>query len=326
MGDKTEIEWADATWNPVRGCSMVSSGCRSCYAMAVAYRFSGPGLPYEGLTHIAGGRPAWNGAIRLVPDKLDQPLRWRDPKRVFVNSMSDLFHEGVPFEFVAAVFGVMAAASKHTFQVLTKRPERMVEFFEALSPGGKHALDMIGSAAIGAGVCDTYFCNDYPAWPPPNIWLGVSVEDQQSASRIVDLLRCPAAVHFVSAEPLLGPLRLTEYMGDLGAVRPLDVPVGAVMLLEGVDWVIVGGESGANSRPCSVRWIRNIVQQCKILKTPCFVKQLGAHYIDETNGVGGVQAKHPAVAPLIRRLKHRKGGDPGEWPIELRVRQWPNGS
>ena len=186
MSYKSSIEWCDATWNPIRGCSMVSHGCTNCYAMKVAHRFSGTGMAYDGLTKMTSAGPVWNGKITLVPKLLDQPLRWRRPRKIFVNSMSDLFHENVPDSFIAQVWNVMQNANHHTFQILTKRPERM--------------LSWVGKW--------------FRSWPPlPNVWLGVSTEDQATADeRIPLLLKTPAAVRWISAEPLLGPIDIRQYL------------------------------------------------------------------------------------------------------------------
>jgi protein gp37 len=226
----SNIEWTDETWNPVRGCSRVSPGCDNCYAMGQAHRFSGAGKPYEGLTTIRRGKVDWAGRTKLIPEMLDQPLRWKRPRRIFVNSMSDLFHESLTNEEIAAVFGVMAAAPQHTFQVLTKRPKRMVEWFEwvesegpSLHPLGAargvrwYAWAMYG-ARLGAQFEDRVspgWSGPMPSWPwpLPNVWLGVSTENQEQADkRIPLLLQVPAAVRFVSAEPLLGPLDLEPYL------------------------------------------------------------------------------------------------------------------
>lgn len=173
MGDKTEIEWTDATWNPVRGCSRVSPGCDNCYAMHVAHRFSGPGMPYEGLTVLRKGKTDWAGIARFVPDHLSDPLRWTKPRHVFVNSVSDLFHHTVSNEQIAAVFGVMAASPRHTFQVLTKRPERMVEWFEQLA--ADPMMEIAGAAdqamvkaGVEGGTCAKlykHFDGDITEWP-----------------------------------------------------------------------------------------------------------------------------------------------------------------
>ena len=219
MGDKTGISWTDATWNPIRGCSKVSAGCKNCYAEKVAARFSGPGQPYEGT--VRDGR--WNGQIRFVPEKLIEPLRWKRPRRIFVNSMSDLFHDGVPFEFIAAVFGVMAACPQHTFQVLTKRPERAVEFF-AWAQGNNHSHPettcLHYSRAYTAAPANGVY-----RWPLPNVHIGVSVEDQETAdARIPFLLQCPASVRFVSYEPALGPVDFIGWGPDAPAGPSEDTP------------------------------------------------------------------------------------------------------
>jgi protein gp37 len=204
---QTSIEWTDAVWNPVRGCTKISPGCKNCYAETLSERFRGvPGHPYE-----------QGFDLRLVPEKIAEPLRWRKPRRVFVNSMSDLFHEGVPFEFVAAVFGVMAACPQHTFQVLTKRPERMLEWFEWM----QQRSPLVAPAIIAWGAaCDAMraanvqnpggeLLGNQP-WPPPNVWLGVSVENRKHGLPRINVLReVPAAVRFLSVEPLL------EDLGDI---------------------------------------------------------------------------------------------------------------
>lgn len=175
MSQRSSIEWTEATWNPVRGCTHVSPGCKNCYAERLAHRFSGIGLPYEGLTRKTKAGPKWTGGVALVEAVLNDPLHWRQPRRIFVNSMSDLFHPSVPESFISRVFDVMVRAPRHTFQILTKRADRLV----ALSP-------------------------ELPS--APNIWLGVSVESQAYASRIDALRRVDAGVRFLSLEPLLGPV------------------------------------------------------------------------------------------------------------------------
>ena len=275
----TTIEWTERTWNPARGCSRVSPGCDHCYAMRQAHRFSGPGQPYEGLTTIRRGRVDWTGRARFVPEQLQQPLRVRRPTAFFVNSMSDLFHESLTNEQVAAVFGVMAATPQHTYQILTKRPKRMREWFGWLD--GRRPL--------------------------PNVWLGVSCDDQARADeRIPHLLSTPAAVRFVSAEPLLGPIALRAWMPrhavtETDDCAPWCSACGPTGPLPRIDWVIVGGESGPGARPCDVDWIRSIVRQCREAGTACFVKQLGSRL----------------------GLRDPKGGDPSEWPEDLRVRETP---
>ena len=259
---------------------------------------------YAGLTKHTRSGPQWTGEVRLHPDRLDQPLRWRKPRMIFVNSMSDLFHEGVPSEFILRVYGIMNQARQHTFQVLTKRPQRALEFFHKY---GIVPDPMTGRAPSGSEA-------------PPNVWLGVSCEDQQRADeRIPLLLRCPAAVRFVSAEPLLSGIDFSPWFDHRVSDGVEDRPWDPSRF-----WVIIGGESGPGARPCDVAWVRSIVRQCAEAEVACFVKQLGAHHIDAKNGVGGVQAKpDPQLVPRIRRLKHGKGGDPDEWPHDLRVREYP---
>jgi protein gp37 len=215
MGDRTGIEWTDATWNPVTGCTKVSPGCAHCYAETFAERFRGvPGHPYE------------NGFdLQLRPERLELPLEWKRPRLIFVNSMSDLFHPGVPDEYVARVFRTMEKAKQHTFQVLTKRPERAA----LLAP-------------------------DLP-WPD-NVWMGTSVENQRWTCRIDALRQVPAAIRFLSCEPLLGPLEL-----ELG----------------GIHWVIVGGESGPRARRMRPEWAEDIRDQCLAANVPFFFKQWGAY-------------------------------------------------
>lgn len=315
MADKTGISWTDATWNPIRGCSKVSAGCKNCYAEKVAARFSGPGQPYEGT--VRDGR--WNGQIRLVPDMLAQPFKWKRPRRIFVNSMSGLFHEGVPFEYVAAVFGVMAACPQHTFQVLTKQPDRAVEFLRWIHSDGA-LTDGALTDGTASGDCGDYAfragCHFDVAvkslnrsWPLPNVHLGVSVENHETAdARIPLLLQCPAAVHFVSYEPALGPVDFDDARDWLTPVvtKPNDAPR--------LDWIIVGGESGPNARPFDVAWARSTIEQCREAGVKCFVKQLGAR--PEFNGAMGFVSES-------WKLKDKAGADPSEWPADLRVQEFP---
>ncbi len=229
----TKIGWTDETWNAVRGCSRVSDGCLNCYAMGQAHRFSGPGKPYEGLTTIRRGKVDWTGVARLVPSMLDAPLHWRKPRRIFVNSMSDLFHHSLTNEEIGAVFAVMSACPQHTFQILTKRPDRMLAWFkwnedrlgEALARDQTRAAKMMADFCfavrdIGSAVHAMAWSTRSEAWPLPNVHLGVSVENQPTADeRIPVLLDCPAAVHFVSAEPLLGSLSLAKWLAHTRTIH-----------------------------------------------------------------------------------------------------------
>jgi protein gp37 len=376
MSDQREggIAWTDETWNPVRGCSRVSPGCENCYAETVAARFSGPGLPYEGLARRSkGGEPRWTGEVRMVPEHLADPLRWKRPRRIFVNSMSDLFHEKLTNEEIAAVFGVMAAAPQHTFQVLTKRAERMRDWFEWAEDQGRELLHQVNGPPPGGSpvpsACaimanlrgpleiiagDAWRAAMKVAWPLPNVWLGVSAEDQQRADeRIPLLLETPAAVRFVSAEPLLGPIdgerfirprHLVDGYREVQRRYPGGGPVPAHLASPGVDWVIVGGESGHGARHFDVTWARSIVTQCQAAGVPVFVKQLGAFAIDSSLVDVWANGEHHYARPpgdevitqarslphysvtahqLSRLLRSKKGGDPAEWPEDLRVREFP---
>lgn len=302
----TNIGWTDKVWNPTVGCSRVSAGCERCYAETFANRLEGMGQErYKGLTVIGKHGARWTGEVRQVPEVLAAPLTWRKGRRVFVNSMSDLFHEAVPFEYVAAVFGVMAACPQHTFQVLTKRPERALKFFEWIEDQGRELLAQVNevppsgtpvpaACAVMANMSaplelisgDAWRAATGASWPLSNVHLGVSCEDQAAADkRIPLLLRCPAAVRWISYEPALGPLGLftvdedgefgpgwhlthVEHLVDYGTGTEHDVDAQVA-----IDWVIVGGESGADHRPVDPAWIDSIVAQCVGVEVPVFVKQ-----------------------------------------------------
>lgn len=288
----TGIEWTDETWNPVRGCSRVSAGCDNCYAMHTARRFDNQYGTYKGLTRIGSRGVDWSGVVRLVPEKLDEPLRWRRPRRVFVNSMSDLFHESLSDEDIDRVFAAMTCAQRHTFQILTKRPKRMLDYLSR-DHGPVNVLARILNAARAMPKPRGWIAPESHGWPYRNVWLGVSCENQKAADeRIPLLLQTPAAVRFVSAEPLLEPIDF-----DQSVCRKSNGT-------NDLDWIIVGGESGPGARPCDILWVGSIVAQCRDAGVPCFVKQLGQNTI-------GVN------------LADRKGGEPTEWPLSLRVRQFP---
>jgi protein gp37 len=262
MADKSSIEWTDATWNPVTGCTKVSAGCKHCYAER----------DWARLAHL----PAYAGRaftdVRCHQGRLDQPLRWRRPRRIFVNSMSDLFHPDVPNDFIHAVFAVMALARQHTFQVLTKRPERMAGYLRSIQDDCKDKrpwIDATGLIDYGTPAQRAFAIND-AGWPLNNVWLGVSVEDQATANeRIPLLLKTPAAVHWVSAEPLLGPVNLhaVSHLG-WGAAE-----VGE--RLARIDWLVVGGESGPKARPMHPDWPRILRDQCASAGVPFLFKQWG---------------------------------------------------
>lgn len=344
MSDKSRIQWTDATWNPVTGCTKVSQGCKHCYAEKVFPRAYANDV---WLGDIELDDPTDHGRkrkftdVRTHPDRLDQPLRWRKPRRVFVNSMSDLFHEDVPFEFIDHVFGVMALAKRHTFQVLTKRPRRMQDYLRCVVEEKDMQRWQSGADVVTAcaelAVIDCKF-------PPPNIWLGVSVEDQETADeRIPLLLDTPAAERFVSYEPALGPVDLKDYLWPGGATLA-DDPLARAMVYQAeadgmawlcpaIDWIIVGGESGPGARPFDVQWARDTVGQCRAANVPVFVKQLGRRprgwcaLNGDTDNPVECQAweasEHGHCGDECPYFRDRKGGDIDEWPADLRIREFP---
>lgn len=323
MSSKTKIQWTDVSWNPVRGCSLVSAGCQNCYAMKTAHRFSKPGMAYEGLTEFGPQGPRWNGKITLVQKLLDAPLHWKTPRRVFVNSMSDLFHEDVPFDFIDKVFAVMLCSPRHTFQILTKRPARMLEYMNFDSGFGRTGY--IWGAAYKVSGIKVPKGKMPPQFPYPHVWLGVSVEDQATAeARIPLLLQTPAAVHWISAEPLLERVNLDRYLG----VYEEDLDVGFARVHRGLDWCVIGGESGPGARPCDLSWIRSLKDQCQEAGVKCFVKQLGSKWYDTSArcGIKGSITVGVDDGPWTWvTQENRKGGDveDSEFPVDLRVRDWP---
>jgi protein gp37 len=284
MGDKSNIEWTDATWNPIVGCSIVSPGCTNCYAMSMAARIEAmqPRSHYDGTTMKVKGKPVWTGQLAMAPDHiLTAPLRWKKPRKIFVNSMGDLFHESVPDEWIDKVFAVMALCPQHTFQVLTKRSKRMREYCNFIRSQYLDAQDEISQVRYGSR-------STAITWPLPNVWLGVSAEDQTRADeRIPDLLATPAAVRFVSAEPLLGPIYFTLLDVTNGNTAHLNSLTGNTFVdgnagqssqtFKGLklDWIIAGGESGHGARPMHPDWARSIRDQCQAAGTAFFFKQWG---------------------------------------------------
>lgn len=331
--DGSKIEWTDATWNPLRGCSRVSEGCRNCYAEAVAARFSEPGLPYHGLAEYwfsdatKGGdgkfRPRWTGKVRFVEERLADPLRWKRPRRIFVNSMSDLFHESVPNDVIEAIFGVMAAAQQHTFQVLTKRPARMLNWFQGLAENAfEYSRPPADTCVIAAGVSmrrDEFLCPAVP-WPLPNVWIGVSVEDQKTADeRIPLLLETPAAVRWISAEPMLGKIDLAKAGGVWSDMSGRIVRGGSTYGRQ-LDWAVVGGESGPQARSFHLDWARALLEDCRAAGIPVFMKQIGARPC----GLGAEELEREIPGVDWRNWpRHPKGGDMDEWPQHLRERDFP---
>jgi protein gp37 len=264
VSESSQIEWTDATWNPITGCSRVSSGCEHCYAERFSMRFHrDPASKFHEVVKSTADGPRWTGLIRLHEKALSEPLHWRKPRRIFVCSMSDLFHPDVPFEFIDQVWAVMSFCPQHTFQVLTKRPERMAEYFGRYA-GNPAAIAYRWAEESAAFLADAKnghaLIHDDGA--AANVWIGTSIENQAAADeRIPHLLRCPAAVRFLSCEPLLGRIDLQLTIGNRQSA---------------INWVIVGGESGAGARPMHPDWVRSIRDQCQAASVPFFFKQFGA--------------------------------------------------
>jgi len=279
----TKIEWTGKTWNPIVGCSIVSPGCTNCYAMKMAARLEAmgdaavkackavPAAHYAGTTKWVNGKPGWTGKVALAPDDiLTKPLRTRKPTTWFVNSMGDLFHEDVPDEWIDRVFAVMAICPQHTFQVLTKRSKRMREYCASATTPDRVVDALMLLMAQPRAFRRTTGQNAH-WWPILNVWLGVSAEDQRRANeRIPDLLETPAAVRFVSAEPLLGSIDFTRRVA-----HPAGDRLSSRTWMKDVNWIIVGGESGPGARPMHPDWARTIRDQCQAAGVPYFFKQWG---------------------------------------------------
>jgi protein gp37 len=330
MSDNSSISWTDATWNPIVGCSKVSAGCANCYAETMAGRLAAMNQrAYQDVVKSPGGltygpKSTWNGKTVLVESALTLPLRWKKPRRIFVCSMSDLFHETTPDSWIDRVFAVMALCPQHTFQMLTKRPERMAEY---LNWTGRHYYDAAKfessdrryevACAAGNIVEDGDSALDQISvgpWPLANVWLGTSVENQPAADeRIPHLLKCPAAVRWLSVEPMLGavvlPAKALERMKwckwcngtafEGSGVKPCQHCCGSGLesIENPIGWVAVGHESGPKRRPGNIEDVRSIVRQCQAASVPVFVKQID---------IGGKIVK-----------------DIAEFPDDLRVRQLP---
>ena len=308
----TGIEWTQETWNPIIGCSIVSSGCTNCYAMKMAVRLEAMGIEhYKGTTKQSKGGAVWTGKIALAPDHvLLKPLRWRNPKTIFVNSMGDLFHEDIPDEWIDKVFAVMALCPHHTFQILTKRSARMREYLDArLDAGEGHLWRWLTQCEINARLGFHTSIEHYaiyhthaPVFPLRNVWLGVSCEDQKRADeRIPDLLATPASVRFISAEPLLGEIRLHRLLHCRGCPGCYSLDCGN----HGLHWVIVGGESGPSARPMHPDWARSLRDQCVAASVPFFFKQWG-EWADADDYASEVQ-EHYDVQGLTSEKSIRVG-------------------
>jgi protein gp37 len=294
MADNTKIEWADATLNYVNGCSVVSPGCTNCYAMKQAHRFP----VRQGLSRRSNGGMVWTGEVRAHEPALLQALKWRRGRKIFWNAHGDLFHENVPDEVIDRQFAVMALTPQHTHLLLTKRPERMREY---ISANRWQAILDEQYEFQASGLCNRQPVGD--GWPLPNVWLGTSVEDQVRADeRIPSLLATPAAVRFLSCEPLLGPVNL-----DCPDVDWMQWPEGHGIVGNRLkyDWVIVGGESGPKARPMHPDWVRSLRRQCAAAGVPFFFKQWGEWMPFE---IGEDGALNPPM-PLTNMTKWRRWTD-----------------
>lgn len=307
MSDNSSIEWTDATWNPTRGCTKIAQGCKNCYAERFAERFRGvPGHAYE-----AGFDP------RTAPDQLTIPLRWTKPRRIFVDSMSDLFHESFSFEYIDLVFAVMAIAKHHTYQILTKRPDRAAEYFRSFNLGvssiqrgaacAEALLSLFGTHNEWFAACETVSASRF--WRGlPHVWIGTSIAEQKDAdANIPHLLQIPAAVRFLSVEPLIGPVNVQRWLTAL-------------------QWVIVGGESGPGARPCHVDWITSIVEQCREAPLPVFVKQVQLYRCGHCGNCWPEPPQWPAEEcgeDCVAAARRVLSKSPDEWPEYLRIREFP---
>lgn len=331
---KTPIEWTEFSVNPIRArltldgvthvghyCEKLSPGCLNCYASRAQSRFGMPPFKEQrGQAHPF-----------LDTKRLEEVLRRRKPTTYFWCDMTDMFGDWVPFEWIAACFGVMAATPQHTHQVLTKRARRVREFFDWVAERGTGLLSRRRSArfscvAIANEVLDPE--HKYPPrittkhepWPLPNVTLMASAENQEELERRApDLIACPAAHRGLSLEPLLGPIDASLYLArGVIEAKPGDADYDAI------DWVIVGGESGPGARPCRIEWIRSIVEQCDAAGAACFVKQLGAFAWEDTRVLANGGKWGAPCAENRLKLRHKKGGgDMSDWPEDLRVRQYP---
>jgi protein gp37 len=298
MSDTSRIEWTEATWNPVTGCHKVSQGCKHCYAERDWKR-----LTANPLQPVYHGRAFTDVAFHA--ERLQVPLLWTRPRRIFVNSMSDLFHEAVPFEFIDKVFAVMSITCRHTYQVLTKRPARMLEYFRSRGPteddeglpAGFFYPDQVDGTLVWPQWTPCKdgkpgYDNCGPSWPLINLWLGVSIEDQATADeRIPLLLQCPSAIAFVSYEPALGAVDLSPWVRqpaansiDYSQRVGHDAPAGTK---DRLDWVIAGGESGSEARPSQASWFVDVRDQCARGGVPFFFKQWGT-WVSQNHGPQGI--------------------------------------
>lgn len=301
MADHTPIEWTDATWNIVTGCSLVSPGCTNCYAMKLAGTRLRDHPSRQGLTADSKAGPVWNGQVRFNAQWLDQPLRWTKPRKIFVCAHGDLFHDGVEMHWLDQIFAVMALCPQHVFQILTKRPEWMQLYVSGFGDA-EHGPAWRTRGRVQQAMYQFDPDAGLPAWPLPNVWLGVSVEDQARADeRIPVLLDTPAAVRWISAEPLLGPVDLQHIEVEApgrtfrnaltgAGLGRTDGPFVPLADLESrLDWVVVGGESGPGARPMHPDWARPLRDQCAAAGTPFLFKQWGDYLPQDQTDASGLE-------------------------------------
>ena len=319
MSDQTRIEWADATLNYANGCSVVSPGCTNCYAMKQAHRFP----VRQGLTTKTKGGMVWTGEVRLNEAAMLQALKWKRGRKIFWNAHGDLFHENVPDAAIDRLFAVCALTPQHTHMILTKRSARMLDYFSpttsfANGDGSFSRGGIVADAARQVGATLRQ-CRDVKlsGWPLPNVWLGVSVEDQTRADeRIPDLLATPAAVRFLSCEPLLGPLDLRKWVQAVhhhpanrdrysGAMQAI-IKAARDHLGGGIDWVITGGESGPKARPMHPDWARFLRDQCAAAGVPFFFKQWGEWMPHPSGELVTIRQFHNQIGYIDRDTGDRK--------------------
>lgn len=274
MTEPIAIAWTDTTWNPLAGCTRKSAACRQCYAETATAESARDGGWGQGFAELGDSGPAWTGKIALREDRLRFPLGLEDPCRIFVNSLSDLFHESLDTEIIDKIFAVMAAAPRHVFQVLTKRPKTMQPYLADASTPGRIERHMAALGGVAAKI---------DAWPLPNVWIGVTAENQKEADRRIPLLlTSPAAVRFVAAEPLLEAL-------DLKPGTWLKAEAGDVASPR-LDWIVAGGEIGTGAKPCHPDWARSLRDQCTRAETPFF----WAHWGEHLPATGDGESRHPS--------------------------------
>lgn len=316
MGKESKIEWCTSSWNPWHGCHKVSAGCKYCYMFRDKARY--------------GQDP--NVVVRAGDKTFYAPLKWAEPKKIFTCSWSDFFIEESD-AWRDEAFAIMALTPQHTYQVLTKRPDRMWKY---LRPGRQNEVVKAACNILRTRKGEfayTKWLSEYDGeWPPKNVWLGVSVEDQKTADeRIPHLLNTPAAVRFLSVEPLLGPVDLRNVKPSssqwLDAVTGLRGGDHSLADCNSINWVIIGGESGPDARPFDVAWARSIIRQCKDAGVPVFTKQLGAKPYDSDLRIATPRS---VIVPIdsdwtfTDKLADRKDGDWSEWPEDVRIREFPN--